>query len=151
MPAIKKGEAWSIPPRVKISEALGCIADGRVKISGNSASVASSSGERSYSVKWDGSLAIGSDDNASKWQGYLGYPPIAFLMLKGRLPFDPRLSASLKGIHWKKLNDQFKRDYAKTEAEAFRTAEEKGAGRKELETFAEKVLSEIKKAGFVKL
>ena len=147
---MKKGGFWGVPPRVKIFEALGCIADGRVKLSGNSASVSSSSGDRSYSVKWDGAKAIGSDDNASKWQGYLGYPPIAFLMLKGALSFDERLAGSLKGIPWKKLNEKFKRDYLKTEEEAFRAASGRGVEKKDLISFAEKILEELRKANFSK-
>jgi len=151
MPAKRKGEQWDVPPRVKVFEALGSIADNRVKISGNTAVVLSSLSDRSYTVKWDGAKGIFSDDNGSLWQGYLGYPIIAFLMLKKQLPFDARLASSLKGIPWKKLNTLFKSDYAKTEAEAFRIAGAAGVGAEELKSFAEEVLAEIRKAGFVRL
>jgi hypothetical protein len=151
MPPKRKGERWDLPPRVKVFEALGCIADNRIRVAGNSASVASSLGERSYNVRWDGGRGIFSDDNGSLWQGYLGYPSIAFLMVKNILPFDRRLASSLKGIPWRKLNTMFRHDYARTEAEAFRHASERGVAPRELEEFAERVLAEIKRMGFVRL
>ncbi|MEM4389798.1 MAG: hypothetical protein QXG98_03985 [Candidatus Micrarchaeia archaeon] len=151
MPIKRKGEKWDVPPRVKVLEALGSIADNRVKIAGNAATVVSSLGERAYRVMWDGARGIFSDDNGSLWQGYLGYPAIAFLMLKNQLPFEARLANSLKGIPWKELNRRFRNDYSKTEAEAFRLASAKGVSARELELFAEKVLAEIRKAGFVRL
>jgi len=46
-----------------------------------SASVDSSDNTKRYTVTWDGSVYT-SNDNASIWQEYAGYPMIAVLMLQ---------------------------------------------------------------------
>ena len=38
------------------------------------------------------------NDNASYWQGYLGYPGIAVLMLQGKLPYDKELAQQFAGV-----------------------------------------------------
>ncbi|MBU5678604.1 MAG: hypothetical protein QXJ96_01030 [Candidatus Aenigmatarchaeota archaeon] len=142
---------WKIPPKVKIYEALGCIADNHVEfISEKEAIVTSSEGNRKYHVSFDlENNFINSDDNGSKFKGYLGYPSIAVLMLKGILPFDKRISDALKGIKWKRLNDKFK-DYNKTIEEALRIAKERGVDEKEIENFVSQVMYEIKSKKFVR-
>jgi len=104
---------WNQPPIAKVYEALSAVADGRVKIIGDtSAQVMSSSGDKTYTVKWshDG-REITSNDNATRWQGYLGYPIIAVLLLIGRLPYDPAIARWLGGVTWHDLNQQYKRNY----------------------------------------
>ncbi|MEM5870709.1 MAG: hypothetical protein QW758_02010 [Candidatus Aenigmatarchaeota archaeon] len=142
---------WKIPPKVKIYEALGCIADNHVEfISEKEAIVTSSEGNRKYYVTFDlDKNFINSDDNGSKFKGYLGYPSIAILMLKGILPFDKRISDALKGIKWKRLNDKFK-DYNKTIEEALRIAKERGVDEKDIENFVSQVMDEIKSKKFVR-
>ena len=76
----------------------------------------SSERDKSYTVKWTaegatGGRSITSNDNATKWQGYTGYPIIAVLLQTGRLPYDPAISAALAGVPWHALNQQYKRDY----------------------------------------
>jgi hypothetical protein len=107
--------AWKMPPKAKIYEALSAFADGRVHIkSPNEAGVTSSAGNKEYSVKWsDDMKRISSNDNASYWQGYTGYPVIAVLLALGRIDFNAERAKSLAGIPWKRINDQFKRDYNK--------------------------------------
>jgi len=107
---------WNIPPRIKIYEALGAIADGRVSLTEGGATVTSSSGNKSYRVTFDPATnEIQSNDNASFWTGYLGYPAVAYLLLSGRLSYDPHLAEPLAGIPWKDVNTRFKNDYGKTE------------------------------------
>lgn len=107
---------WLIPPKIKIYEALGAIGDKRISIKSNEAEVFSSSGGKSYLVKYDPkSNSILANDNGSYWKGYLGYPSIAFLMLKGILRYDQKFSEALKGIQWKDVNVKFKNDFEKTE------------------------------------
>ena len=112
-----------MPPKMKIVEALGCVADNRIKIEDNTAVVKSSLGNREYVVKWDGNKKIVSNDNASKWQHYTGYPIIAFLMKKGVLPYSAKIGEALKGIPWKQINDKFK-SYAKTGFKYYHKTEE---------------------------
>jgi hypothetical protein len=101
------------PPISKVYEALTAVGDGRVKLTeATSAQVVSSGRDQTYTVKWsaDGG-EITSDDNATRWQGYLGYPIIAVLLLTGRLPHDPAVARWLAGVPWHALNKQYKRDY----------------------------------------
>lgn len=103
-------EMLRLPPRIKILEALGAIADNRVKIvSDREAIVVSSEGDRSYKVYIDlEERAAYSDDNGTKFRGYVGYPIVAVLMIKGVLPFDAKIAEALKGIKWRQLNEKYK-------------------------------------------
>lgn len=106
---------WKVPPPIKIYEALGAIADGRIKVDGNEAKVYSSSGNKFYVVTYDASKQeIMANDNGSYWQGYLGYPSIAFLMYIGVIHFNPLYAEALKEIAWKDINTQFKNNFNTT-------------------------------------
>ncbi len=106
---------WKVLPQAKIYEALTAVADGRIKLKGNEiAEVLSSDGAKTYIVEWSADLRqITSNDNASYWQGYIGYPIIAVLMALGRLDFDGRVAQALSGIAWKQTNRRFRNDYDK--------------------------------------
>ncbi len=116
--AIVKNHVSSVflrmPPRIKVLEALGAIADGRVEvINENEALIRSSDGTRTYKVYVNVSRReIDSTDNGTVYRGYVGYPIISFLMIKKLLPVNERLMQSLRGIPWKKLNEEYK-NYAK--------------------------------------
>lgn len=144
---------WKIPPKAKVYEALSCIGSNKVEFVGeNKALVTSSEGDKRYNVTFD--LATGritSDDNGSKWQGYLGYPSIAVLMLKGLLPFEQNFSEALKGVKWRTLNQKFKRNYDLAVKEAEQIAAERGCNIAELEEFVERVMEEIKAKKFQRL
>jgi hypothetical protein len=119
---------WKMPPAIKIYEALGAIADGRVVMSDDRhASVRSSDGVKTYDVEIssDG-REISSNDNGSYWQGYLGYPGIAMLLARGLYGPRPDVLHGLAGIPWKELNTQFHNDYERTLAEVMRIAEARG-------------------------
>jgi len=139
---------WKLPPRIKVLEALGAIADGRVKLEDGKAKVTGSDGKREYEVKFDlKEKKIDSNDNGSVFKGYLGYPSIAVLMLKKVLPFDEEISKALKGIRWRELNEKYK-SYFKTEFVAKRIAERRGVKPEKIDEFVEKVLEEIRRWGF---
>lgn len=108
---------WKIPPKIKVHEALGSVADGRVQIiSDNEAKVFSSSGNKFYTVKCDpANNEITCNDNGSFWVGYLGYPAIAFLMQTGVISYDKNIAQAFSGFMWKDINQKFKNDFAKTE------------------------------------
>lgn len=106
---------WKLPPIIKVYEALGSIADKRLEIDGNNAKVYSSSGNKHYTVTYDPDTnSIMCNDNGSFWQGYLGYPAIAYLMQAGIIPYSPNLAELLKDIKWKDINTEFKNDWDKT-------------------------------------
>ncbi len=125
--AVKK---WQMPPPIKVYEAVGAIGDGRVRSiddAQNAWEVVSSDGTKKYRVEIsaDG-REISSNDNASYWQGYLGYPAIAVLMARGKLHASAETTRMLAGIPWKELNRRFKNDYARTAAEVARIVAERG-------------------------
>ena len=105
-----------MPPLAKIYEAYTCIADQRIKLEENQALVTSSDGKKNYTVKWQGNCYV-SNDNASFWQGYPGYPILAVLMLQKRLPFKEEIIPLFSHINWHELNLKYKRDYEKAVAE----------------------------------
>lgn len=106
---------WEHPPIIKIYEALGAIADGRIEVTGNEAKIYSSSGNKFYTVSYDpDTQSIMANDNGSFWKGYLGYPAIAFLMKTEVLPYEEHIGGLLKDIKWKDINQQFKNDFDKT-------------------------------------
>ena len=104
-----------MPPLAKVFEAWSALADGRVSLDGEDrrATVASSNGAKAYTVTWseDGGT-YSSNDNATYWQGYAGYPVIAVLMEQGELPLDRAAAEAFAHVDWTYLNERFKRDYA---------------------------------------
>jgi len=106
---------WKMPPKAKIYEALTAVVDSRVRMTGSSqAEVVSSSGDKTYTVEWSEDLRrIVSNDNASYWQGYVGYPIVAVLVHLDRLEFSRETARWLSHIPWKEITAQFKRDYDK--------------------------------------
>lgn len=133
---------WKNPPLVKVYEALGTVADGRVEVSGNTGKVYSSSGNKYYDILYDPKKKqIMSNDNASYWQKYLGYPSIAFLMKTKVLSYDAKLGGLLKGVAWKDINQKFKNNFDKALESIIssKTEEEK----QELLDFCTKVYGEI--------
>lgn len=104
-------DRWQIPPIEKIYEAFSAIADDRVKMYDGFALVSSSDAAKEYKVRWDGDV-YSSNDSASYWQGYMGYPVIAVLMLQGKLGYDRSIPGFFKDINWKKINSGHKNNYA---------------------------------------
>lgn len=99
-----------LPPKSKIYEAYSCIADNRIKMQENTATVTSSDRKKTYEIKWKDE-DYSSTDNASFWQGYPGYPIIATLMLQNKLHFNKEVANLFANINWHELNDKYKRNY----------------------------------------
>ena len=104
---------WKLPPRAKVFEAFTAVADGRVRLTGSgSATVVSSGGDKTYDVEWsEDDRTVTANDNASYWQGYLGYPIVAVLLARGELHAAEVAVAALAGVPWHQLNQRHKRDY----------------------------------------
>ena len=82
---------WKLPPMIKIYEAMCAMADGRVEVDSHSGKVFSSTGNKYYEVVYDpAKKAIMANDNGSYWQGYLGYPSVAFLMKTSILDYEEK-------------------------------------------------------------
>ena len=136
---------WKMPPRAKVYEALSTVADQRVTITGpTTAQVLSSSRDKTYDVVWSEDMReITSNDNASYWQGYIGYPIIAVLLKLGKLSFSTHIAELLAGVPWKVVNDQFKRDYDKAINHVLDQVEAKGGKRTEIRQEAERIYEQL--------
>jgi hypothetical protein len=101
-------------PREKIHEALSAIIDNRIIIDdkNNKAVVYSSNRLKEYVVEWNDNI-YSSNDNATFWQGYPGYPVIAILLIQDKINYDKDILKYFKGINWKELNTKFNNDYSK--------------------------------------
>ncbi len=141
-------EKLRLPPRIKILEALGAIADNRVKIlSESEAIVVSSEGDRSYRVYIDLEKRVAeSDDNGTRFRGYIGYPIVAFLMLKGLVPFEERISDALRGVKWRQLNERYK-SYAVVEDLLLKELESKSIDPESVRKYISLAMSALAKLG----
>lgn len=136
---------WKMPPRAKIYEALSVLADQRViLLDENSAEVQSSSGRKSYCVEWIPDLqAITANDNASYWQGYMGYPIVAVLMLQGKIRYSSTVAGHLAGISWKELNQKYKRNYDQVIKKVLKDLQNSGVDVAKIEREIESIYSQL--------
>ena len=140
---------WKMPPKAKVYEALSTVADKRVSItSDTTAQVQSSSRDKTYDVEWSEDISeITSNDNASYWQGYMGYPIIAVLLQIGKISFNPRIAKLLADVPWKSVNEQFKRDYDKAISHIFEAIVARGGSRMEITQEVEKIYKQLGSLG----
>ncbi len=140
-------EAWKMPPPIKVYEALGAIGDGRVRLENeHHAQVESSDGEKTYQVEIsDDGREVSSNDSGSYWQGYLGYPAIAVLIIRGIYRPPANVIDALAGIPWKEINRRFKNDYEKTLAEVNQTVEASGHDPDAIASEVEAIIETLRK------
>lgn len=129
-----------LPPVEKVFEAWTAIADGRVSLFEDHADVSSSDDTKQYIVRFKGNL-YSSDDNATYWRGYTGYPVLAVLMLQGRLPFDKTLAEQWHNVNWKEINTRFRNNYVQATEEV---ARERDINLSSSYEAAEKVINTLK-------
>jgi hypothetical protein len=144
--AIMAGALWKMPPIAKVYEALGAIGDRRVRIEdARRAFVTSSDGTKTYEVESsDDGAEISSNDNASFWQGYLGYPAIAVMIARGLIHADEAAVRALAGHPWKQLNARYRNDYDRTLEEVMRRATANGYDAAEIKAAAAAVLAAMR-------
>lgn len=112
-------------------------------ISETGCKVAASEGDRVYTVRVDLNTGeVFSDDNGTVYRNYVGYPVIAFLMVRGILPYNERIANPLKGIRWRTLNERL-RSYKLVEREVANLLKGHDISWSEVERFAEDVLSKL--------
>lgn len=126
-------------PIEKIFEAWTALAGNRVHIHDGYADVSSSDGEKAYVVRFAGNQ-YSSDDNATFWQGYPGYPVIAVLMLQGKLPYDVQEADLWKDVNWTQTNKKHKNNYP---AAVKDIAEQRGIDLQKSYAEAQKVLEAL--------
>lgn len=99
-----------LPPAAKVYEAYSAIADQRVVIDEQEAYVTSSDHAKRYTVRFKENI-YSSNDNASVWQHYAGYPILAVLMLQNYLPLHEELLPHFAHVNWKALNTKYHNHY----------------------------------------
>jgi hypothetical protein len=90
---------------------------------------------------------ITSNDNASYWQGYAGYPIIAVLLATGRIPYDPTVAGLLAGVPWHDLNERFRRDYEAAVANVLEDVEHRGGDRAAVKRQVEAIYRALESLG----
>ena len=138
-------DTTKMPPEEKVYEAWTAIADGRVALHDDYATMTSSDGSKEYTIKWVGNVYV-SDDNASYWRGYPGYPVLAVLMLQGKLPFNREEAEKWKDVNWKAVNTKNKNNYASAVKEV---ASERHIDMNTAEKSAREVMSVLATLGIV--
>ncbi len=107
-----------LPPIEKFYEAYSALADKRVTMGENLATVTSSDGAKTYKVEWQDNT-YSSTDNATLWQGYAGYPVLSVLILQKKLSVKDDMFARFCGVNCNSLNKKHKRDYRAALLEVF--------------------------------
>jgi hypothetical protein len=135
------------PPRIKVLEAIGAIGDNRIRVlSETEATVKSSTGEREYRVvlvkSGEGMYRAYSNDNGTLYRGYIGYPIISFMIVKGILPVDNEIVRAFTGIPWKELNEKYQK-YAVVESIVLSRAERMGVPRNVVDDYVTLVLKKL--------
>ncbi len=132
-----------IPPIEKIHEAYSAVVDERVELRDGEAEVSSSDFTKKYLVTWKDDVYT-SNDNASYWQGSLGYPIIAVLMMQEKLSFDRQIAEHFKGIPWKELNTKYKNKYSEVVKQIMEEFAKNGVDCNKIDAEIQKVYEEIK-------
>jgi len=135
------------PPRIKVLEAAGAIGDRRVHVlSEIEAIVKSSTGEREYRVllvkSGESVYRAYSNDNGTLYRGYIGYPILSFMMIKGILPTDNEIIKAFTGIPWKELNEKYQK-YAVVESIVISRAERLGISRNIIDDYISIVMKKL--------
>ncbi len=103
---------WKPPSLIKIYETLTVMGDERITVTGNTAKVVSSNGNKVYDVEYNSAdHTIVANDNDSWWQKRLGYPSIAYCLQTKIITYNPKAGQLMAGVNWKKLNASNHRNY----------------------------------------
>ncbi|MEM0001346.1 MAG: hypothetical protein QXS24_06180 [Desulfurococcaceae archaeon] len=142
----------SKPPRIKVLEAIGAVGDERISIlSDIEASVVSSMGDKEYKVvvinEGNQVFRVYSNDNGTIYRGYVGYPILAFMMVKDILPVDGEVLKAMTNIPWKELNERYQK-YSIVENIVLTRAEKMGVSRQIIDDYVNLV---FKKLGLMKI
>lgn len=101
-----------LPPRIKRYEALWSITDQRTKVEDWEYHVYSSSGNKYYTVEYNQEKnAIITNDNATFYKGYLGYPALCYLLENNILSYQADQALLVQAVYRKQLNTDMKYDF----------------------------------------
>lgn len=126
----------------KVFEAYTALADSHIEKRNDFLYlVTSSNASKKYTVKREENL-FSSNDSATLWQHYAGYPILAVRRLENRISYSKEILPLLQGIDWKKENTKFRNDYSKAIEEVLSpyTEEQREKIRKAVEDTYQEVL-----------
>ena len=129
-----------LPPREKIPEAWSVLADGRIEMETDQARIISSDHHKEYIVLFEENT-YSSNDCATYWQGYPGYPILAVLMKQGKIKIKTEIIEQFKDLNWHQINEKYKRDYPAALAYVLSQVKDKH----EIETEISKEYTELSK------
>ena len=101
------------PPIAKLYEAYSAIADQRVQqLDETHWQITSSDTAQYYTViSSDAAQPFSSNDNATYWQGYAGYPILAVWLALGILPINQQVLPAFEKINWHARNEAVHNHY----------------------------------------
>ncbi len=126
---------WPLPPKHKIYEALGAVADNRIQIITNpeiqpelfeekinydiiTAHQYSSTRNKYYTITYNPKTdEIMTNDNATWYVGYLGYPALALLLYLDAIVYDKSILQYFADISFKDINQKYNNDFIKAKVE----------------------------------
>lgn len=133
-----------LPPIAKVYEACSALADDRILVKEHEALVDSSDYAKTYTVRFHDD-EVSSNDNATVWQHYPGYPILALWMKKGILPVNMDILPAFADINWKKRNTEHKNRYEKVVDEFLVECEEQGYDPQEIRRCMQEILEAVAK------
>ena len=131
---------WTLPPKHKIYEALGAVADGRIEIIDPNSKIIearqySSSRQKYYTILYNPAQnQIMPNDNATWYVGYLSYPAISLLLFVGKIKYDAAILSYFKDISFKDINQKYKNDFDQANLEIVAMILARGLGEVKLNT-----------------
>lgn len=136
-----------MPPIAKIYEAFSVIADNRIKIDENRAIITSSNHQKEYTVTWN-EKEISSNDNATFWQNYPGYPIIAVWLKTNKISYQQEVIKYFKKINWHEINKKNKRNYEKGINDILNELAEKNVDTEAIEQEVDRIYKEIENLNY---
>jgi hypothetical protein len=136
-----------MPPIAKIYEAFSVIADNRIKVDENRAIITSSNQKKEYTVTWN-ETEISSNDNATFWLNYPGYPILAVWLKTNKISYQQEVIKYFKKINWHEINKKNKRNYEKGINDVLNQLAEQNVDTETIEQEVDRIYKEIENLNY---
>ena len=140
---------WTLPPKHKIYEALGAVADGRIEIIDPNSKIIearqySSSRQKYYTILYNPAQnQIMPNDNATWYVGCLGYPAISLLLFIEKIKYDAAILSYFKDISFKDINQKYKNDFDQANLEIVAMILARGLGEVKLNMESDSIFEQL--------
>lgn len=136
-----------MPPIAKIYEAFSVLSDNRIKVEENRAIITSSNQKKEYTVTWN-ETEISSNDNATFWQNYPGYPILAVWLKTNKISYQQEVIKYFKKINWHENNKKNKRNYKKGINDVLNQLAEQNVDTETIEQEVDRIYKEIENLNY---